>query len=92
MQQATFGSTKLTPTGSEAIVVRLNAEGKILGAVMSETTGTYGTGQGWAVACDTVGNIYISGSFNGKMTHGATTISQEGKYGTFIWKIPAGSV
>lgn len=90
-QQMTFGPDTVSPPngGATAVVVRLDSAGKVLGAI---TSGATVGSSGWAVACDKAGNVYVSGHFMGKMTQGSTTITHQGRWDFFVWKIPAGTL
>ena len=45
-----------------------------------------GTGQGESTAIDAVGNTYVTGTFSGTITFGATTLTSAGAYDIFVAK------
>lgn len=89
--QASFGATQLTGLGSDDILL-----GKI------NSTGTYewvqnigGTSsdQGYYLACNGAGDVFLAGSFQGSITFGSTNLSAGGSSKGYLSKInPDGSV
>jgi hypothetical protein len=54
--------------------------------VAMATTGTSSLSEATAVGTDAAGNVYISGSFQGTVGFGATTLSSAGSYDLFVAK------
>ena len=61
-------------------------------ALIVKTTGTINSDIGYAVACDTDGNTYTSGQFQGTITFGVIPIVSATPTATFVKYSPNGSV
>jgi mRNA-degrading endonuclease HigB of HigAB toxin-antitoxin module len=74
---AAFGSTTLTSTGnSDAFVAKYDAAGNELWDL--NPVGFSADDFGRSVATDAAGNSYVTGSFQGKITFGNTTLTSSG--------------
>ena len=81
---ATFGTTTLVGNGEEVYVAKLNTAGVWQWAVSAG--GTYWD-RGRAVALDALGNICITGHFQGTAMFGTTTIVSQGQWDVFVAKL-----
>ncbi len=86
---ATFGPTTLTQTaGSSVFVAKLNAAGVWQWAVDGRGSGYNAD---FAMALDTLGNLYLTGSYSGTATFGPTTLTSNGGADVYAAKLtPAG--
>ncbi|MCE3278732.1 MAG: hypothetical protein K0S44_923 [Bacteroidetes bacterium] len=93
-----FGASTLTSAGAEDIfVAKLNSAGVIQ---YEFRLGSTGSDQGYGIVTDGTGYFYITGSYNGSISFGSTTLTSMGgsdafvaKYslsGTFQWARSAG--
>lgn len=82
----TFGTTNLTSKGQKDIfVAKLDPEGKIIWVM---TAGGSGDDLVNALAIDSQGDLYITGSFQGSATFGKTTLtSKNGSEDLFVAKV-----
>jgi Domain of unknown function (DUF4347)/Bacterial Ig-like domain/Beta-propeller repeat len=83
---ATFGSTTLTSNGNEDIfVTKLNSDGSVAWA---QNFGGSNYDIGYSIATDSSGNVYTTGSFNGSVTFGSTTLTStnDESYDIFVTK------
>jgi hypothetical protein len=90
----TSGSTTLTRLGSSsAFISRINAAGSVLGASFIGGSMDLGTVVGSLVE-DNSGNFYLSGTFSGSLSFGATTLQTAGAdYDAYLVKFStAGTV
>jgi len=90
----TSGSTTLTRLGSSsAFISRINAAGSVLGASFIGGSMDLGTVVGNLVE-DSSGNFYLSGTFSGSLSFGATTLQTAGAdYDAYLVKFStAGTV
>ncbi|MFK0730379.1 MAG: SBBP repeat-containing protein, partial [Gloeotrichia echinulata HAB0833] len=82
---ATFGSTTLTSAGDEdAFVAKLDGNGNV---VWAKNFGGIGIDDGLGIVTDGLGNIYLTGGFNGTVSFGSTTLTSAGDYDAFIAKL-----
>jgi hypothetical protein len=95
------GGTNLTSAGSgtsDVLVQKTNSQGQVIWAVKA---GGPGSDRGISVACDAIGNIYISGYYYGTAQFGSFTLNSVGgsqdifiaklnPTGTFLWAQSAG--
>jgi len=97
--KATFGATTLTSSGpSDGFVLRLDSKGKITWVVSPGIAGAEDMFND--VACNGSGTCYLTGTFKGNATFGATTLKAKGNLdafvarispaGTFVWAVGAG--
>jgi hypothetical protein len=84
----TFGTTPLTSVGSDDIfIAKYDAAGTVLWAT---SAGGNSTVNGYSVATDTSGNVYVTGYFYGPtITFGTTTLTNVGGPDVFIAKYDA---
>ena len=81
----TFGSTTLTSAGDkDAFVAKLDGNGNVLWA---NKLGSTGVDKGLGIITDGLGNIYITGAFNGTATFGSTSLTSTGDSDAFIAKL-----
>jgi hypothetical protein len=82
----TFGSTPLTASGTDDVfVAKLNASGSVLWAEHIGASGTTDTAT--AIATDSSGNVYLTGSFSGTVNFnpsGTTDLTSAGATDAFI--------
>lgn len=77
---ASFGSTTLTSASYAAVLFRLDPAGAITSAVAP--TGAGGS-MGWGAAALPDGRSFITGTFDGPITFGPTSLSSAGTYDVF---------
>ncbi|MDP4268259.1 MAG: hypothetical protein Q8880_12600, partial [Bacteroidota bacterium] len=81
---ATFGSLTLTSAGeSDVFIVKYNSAGLVQWGVKAGGTEYEGANN---ITCDTYGNIYVTGSFQGSANFGSTTLVSSGDDDVFITK------
>lgn len=82
---AGFGSTTLTANGDwgDGFIAKLDNDGNWIWALHCGGTDTSGPG----AICTDGANIYVTGSFEGSLTLGATTLSSHGAYDGFAGRI-----
>jgi hypothetical protein len=84
----TVGTTTLANTSpgasTDAMVAKYNSSGTFVWANKSAGAGTEWTN---GVASDAVGNVYVTGSFDGNTGFGTTTLSTSGNIDMFLSKI-----
>jgi hypothetical protein len=84
---AVFGATTLTSAGqSDTYIAKVDSGGNFLWA---KRAGGISIDEGKSITVDSIGNAYVTGSFNGTAVFGATTLTSAGGYDVFIWKVPA---
>lgn len=90
-QTADFGSTNLTSAGSgDIFVLKLNSAGNILWA---KRMGGNSNDEGFGIASDPTGNVYVTGYFHGTADFGAFSLTSQGMADVFIAKLDgAGNV
>ena len=80
-----FGSFTLTSMGYwDVFVAKLDAQGNWQWA---EQAGGIGEDWGWSVVVDTVGNVYVTGHFQGTATFGNFTLTSHGVVDVFVAKL-----
>jgi hypothetical protein len=81
----TFGSTTLTNAGSyDVFLAKYNSNGNVLWA---KSAGGTGSDYAYSIAVDTLGNTYLTGSFQSPtLTFGSTTLINAGYYDLFLTK------
>ena len=78
-----FGGTLLTPKGTEDIfLAKFDSNGVAQWAISVGSSGNYDGGRGLAV--DQLGNIYLSGSYNGTVSFGTITPATASAYPNFF--------
>ncbi|HYV95474.1 MAG TPA: T9SS type A sorting domain-containing protein [Chitinophagales bacterium] len=95
-QLITFGPYTLsTSSGNQVFLVKYNLAGDILWASSSSGSG----GNGYGIATDTSGSIYLTGTFNSSIAFGPYTLTNGGvflvKYdenGNVLWAKSAGGI
>lgn len=82
---SSFGSTNLTSNGNADIfITKLNSNGNFLWA---NNAGGSGDDNGYSLATDSSGNIYVIGSFHGIANFGSTILTSNGDADIFITKL-----
>ncbi len=82
--EATFGATNLTSQGTyDAFLTKISACGRWQWAVNAH--GTSYT-RGYGVSADTVGNVYVTGSYRGMVTFGNTSLTSNLTEAVFVAK------
>lgn len=85
---ATFGPFTLVSQGSAVFVAKLNSDSEWQWAKSAGGTSAGDASIGYDIAVDYLGNVYITGSFEGTAIFGDTTlISQDGWIDVFVAKI-----
>jgi hypothetical protein len=95
---ASFGSTSLTSAGNyDIFATKLDSNGSFLWAAAAGGTSF---DQGYGIAVDASGNVYLTGYFRQDATFGFTTLSNNGNSdifaakldsdGNFLWAVSAG--
>jgi hypothetical protein len=81
---ATFGNTSITSSGFRDIfLAKYDGSGTLLWV---QKAGSSADDQATSIALDNLGNIYITGSFNGTATFGLSSITSSGATDIFIAK------
>ena len=82
---AQFGTTSITTTGAfEAFVAKIKPDGTFAWVVSAGGTGSDRVD---GIVADNLGNIYITGFFEGSATFGSTTLTSKGDYDIFVAKL-----
>ena len=83
--RTTFGNTTLTSNGnSDIFVAKVDPTGKFIWA---QSAGGTLSDSGAGIAVDSVGNIYMTGAFQGTVAFGSTTLTSKGSYDIFVAKV-----
>jgi hypothetical protein len=83
----TFGTTTLTNAGyTDIFIAKYDAAGNVLWA---KSEGGTSYDEGYSVATDASGNVYVTGYFISSITFGTTTLSNAGEEDMFIAKYDA---
>lgn len=73
--------------GTDAFLVKLNSAGNLLwGRSMGGAVGGSNGDRAYAIALDATGSVYVTGSFQGTMTVGSTTLTSAGGEDIFVAK------
>ena len=82
---ATFGSltSVVSLGGHDAFVAKYDSSGN---ALWVNTLGGTDADEGYGIAADTLGNIYVAGTFGGTVTVGAGTLTSTGSFDVFVLK------
>lgn len=98
----TFGGTTLTRTGTNVFIVKYDSNGNVIWATANSNTGTilatvptYSAPPRVSVSADASGNVYVTGSFLGGITFGATVLAYNGiaaEYNMFLAKYNSSGV
>lgn len=82
---AVFGSTTLTSNGyNDIFIAKLDTHGNWLWTMQAGGSFSY---EGYGIAADCNGNIYVTGVFYDNATFGNTSISSNGEFDIFIAKL-----
>jgi len=89
--QASFGSAQLTGLGSDDILLgKINSNGNF---EWVQNIGGTSSDQGYSLACNDAGDVFLAGSFQGSITFGTTNLSAGGSSKGYLAKInPDGSI
>lgn len=83
---AIFGATSITPSSgvSDIFVVKYNSTGNLQWV---QKAGGTGFENGYSIAVDGSVNVYITGTFQGSATFGATSITSSGSNDIFVSRV-----
>src|SRR5262249_29329052 len=85
----TLGTTRLTSAGDhDAFVAKYSPAGNL---VWASRVGGTGYDEANGITVDATGNVYMSGSFQGTVTFGGTSLTSAGQYSEVVVKLNGSS-